>query len=255
MSASKNSAMLTGESLVGWSPPPVAEKEPLNGNSCRLEPLDAKKHAQDLFNAFEIDKSGINWTYLPYGPFESFENFRFWIEQRSIENDPLLYAVIPEPEKTALGVAGYLRITPGHGVLEIGHIHFSEQLKRTRAATESIFLLLKKAFDLGYRRCEWKCDSLNDASRRAAIRYGFQFEGIFRQHMIYKGRNRDTTWYSILDTEWAALEPAFKEWLGAENFNESGEQEVRLGELTAKALQADFSGIMFGDTFRSKKEH
>lgn len=223
-----------GEALPGWMPRPQPSRVILSGATCRLTPLTAK-HADKLFAAFQ-DGDARDWTYMGYARPETLSEMRGWIEQL-IAND-LFYAIADSSTGTMLGVAAYIRIDPANGSLEIAHINFAPALKRRRMGTEAIYLLIRHAFeDLGYRRCEWKCDSLNAASRRAALRYGFSFEGIFRQAMVYKGRNRDTAWYAIIDKEWPALRSAFEAWLDDKNFDFDGVQRQKLGDLTAKALR------------------
>ncbi len=198
----------------------------------RLEPVDVARHASDLFEASR-DADDI-WTYLAYGPFDSLAAFTSWLEARAASNDPLFFAVVDRAARTARGMASYLRMEPAHGVIEIGHIWFAPSLQRTRQATEAIFLLARHAFDdLGYRRLEWKCDSLNAPSRRAAERFGFTYEGIFRQHVVIKDRNRDTAWFSIIDAEWPWRRAAFEQWLAAANFDSDGKQRRSLAEIRA----------------------
>jgi RimJ/RimL family protein N-acetyltransferase len=204
----------------------------MEGRFCRLEALDADRHATTLFAANSEDTEGRNWTYLPYGPFERFEDYRAWAVQYSRGDDPLFFAVIARDSGEAVGVASYLRIDPAMGCIEVGGINFSPRLQRKPAATESMYLMMRRAFDeLGYRRYEWKCDALNEPSRQAAQRLGFTFEGIFRQATIYKGRNRNTAWYSIIDREWPALKHAFEQWLDPANFDETGRQKRSLASL------------------------
>jgi RimJ/RimL family protein N-acetyltransferase len=201
------------------------------GRYCRLEPLDPSAHAPALFDAFRLDAAGVGWTYLPYGPFDRFDAFRAWTERISAPDDPLFFAVLDEGA-TPVGLASYLRVTPEHGVIEVGHIHYSVLLQRRRAATETMYLMMRRVFDeLGYRRYEWKCDALNAPSRKAADRLGFVYEGTFRKHVIYKGRSRDTAWYSVIDDEWPALKRAFEAWLDPANFDALGEQKRSLREL------------------------
>lgn len=186
-----------------------------------------------MFAAGADDPEGRNWTYLPYGPFSTREAFLLWLESMSATHDPLVYAILLQETQEAVGLASYLRINPDAGSIEVGHLHFSERLKRTAAATEAMFLMMRRAFALGYRRYEWKCDALNAASRSAAQRLGFSFEGVFRQATVYKGRNRDTAWYAIIDAEWPALHRAFTQWLAPSNFQPNGAQRVALSQLTA----------------------
>lgn len=207
------------------------------GRFCRLEPLDPARHATDLFEAFSLDRSGAMWTYLPYGPFEGFEAYVGWMKSACLGDDPLFFAIIDSSSGRAVGVASFMRIDPAMGVIEVGHLGFSPRLQRTPAATEAMYLMMRRAFELGYRRYEWKCDSLNAPSRAAALRLGFAYEGLFRQAVVVKGRNRDTAWYSVIDAEWPALRDAFERWLAPANFDAQGAQRQRLSELTNQALR------------------
>jgi RimJ/RimL family protein N-acetyltransferase len=200
----------------------------MEGRVCRLEPLDAKTHAAPLFAELLADREGRTWTYLPYGPFEALEPFREWLTNYSLTRDPLFYTLIEITSGKPLGLASYLRINPSDGVIEVGHLIFSPRLQRTAVATEAMYLMMKRAFEMGYRRYEWKCDSLNLKSRAAAERLGFRFEGIFRQDRVYKERSRDTAWFSVIDPEWPELEKAFLQWLAPENFDAEGRQRKRL---------------------------
>jgi RimJ/RimL family protein N-acetyltransferase len=201
------------------------------GRFCRLEALDPDRHGNDLHAANTLDDVGRHWTYLPYGPFESLDDYRAWMDNACRGDDPLFHAIVDAASGKAVGVASYLRIVPASGTIEIGHLHFSPLLQRRPAATEAIYLMLQRAFQLGYRRCEWKCDSLNAPSYRAAGRFGFTFEGTFRQATVYKGRSRDTAWFSIIDSEWPALRAAYGAWLAPENFDVKGQQRRRLSEF------------------------
>jgi RimJ/RimL family protein N-acetyltransferase len=177
----------------------------------------------DAVALFDAGQDAAIWTYLPYGPYKSADEMRGRVADMLGSSDPLYFAICVDG--APCGIASYLRIDPQHGSIEIGHIWFGTPLQRTTAATEAIFLLARHAFDdLGYRRFEWKCNALNERSRRAAERFGFTFEGIFRNHMVVKGQNRDTAWYSIIDDEWPAIRSAFEEWLAPENFDERGVQ-------------------------------
>jgi len=209
----------------------------MEGQYCALTPLDPKAHAQALFNAFAKDVENVDWAYLPYGPFDSLPALQAWLEEIARKSDPLFYTVMDRQGK-AVGVASYLRISPANGSIEVGHIHFSPQLQRTPAATEAMYLMMKRAFALGYRRYEWKCNALNERSRRAALRLGLSYEGIFRQATVAKGRNRDTTWYATIDLEWPTLKTAFETWLDPANFDASGKQKMSLSDLTAPVLVA-----------------
>jgi RimJ/RimL family protein N-acetyltransferase len=212
---------------IAWSPVKAPEKRPLDGRTVRLEPVDPAPHADDLF-AGSVGTPTL-WTYMGYGPFADLASFRSWLEGCARETDPLFYAIVDRADGRAVGMASYLRITPAMGVIEIGHIWFAPVIQKTRQATEAIFLLMRHVFDdLGYRRLEWKCDALNAGSRRAAARFGFAYEGIFRQHMIYKGRNRDTAWFAMTDGDWPAIRAGFERFLDPGNFAASGVQRQPL---------------------------
>lgn len=194
----------------------------------RVEPLRLD-HAADLFEAYAADRDARIWSYMAYGPFATAAGLGAWIEKAALGDDPLFHAIIDTKSGKAVGQASYLRIEPATGVIEVGHIVYAPSLQRTAAATETMFLMMKRVFDeLGYRRYEWKCDALNEASRRAAPRLGFTFEGIFRQATIYKGRNRDTAWYSVIDSEWPALKSCYEAWLDSSNFDSTGRQRRTL---------------------------
>jgi len=216
--------------LVEKVPARVPDDRALFGRWVTMEPVSADRHGADLWQSFaDSDPGGDLWTYMGYGPFASEAVFRQWLDEREASLDPHFYAVVPRGSGKAAGMASLMRITPEHGVIEIGHIWLSPRLKQTREATDALFIMMRHAMDeLGYRRLEWKCDALNAASRRAALRLGFTFEGIFRQHMVVKGRNRDTAWFSILDNEWPRLRPAFQAWLGDDNFDTQGRQRKTL---------------------------
>ncbi|HEX7073515.1 MAG TPA: GNAT family protein [Hyphomicrobiaceae bacterium] len=221
-----------------WSPRPRPSRIVLDGRFCRLEPLDAERHTADLYEANQAD-DGRGWTYMSHGPFASLADYRDWVEKASASEDPLFYAILEAGSGRAVGVATLMRIDPPNGVIEVGNIKYSPALQRTPAATEAMFLLMRYVFDeLGYRRYEWKCDSLNQPSRAAALRLGFTFEGIFRQAVVYKGRNRDTAWFSIIDAEWPALKQAYERWLSPANFDADGRQQRRLSDLIAEARSA-----------------
>lgn len=226
-----------GHVVDAWQPPPPPPREPMEGRFCRLEPLDPMRHATSLYAANALDVEGRNWTYLPYGPFDSLDSYRAWMERQCCGSDPLFYAIVDLANGNAVGVAGYLRITPGSGSIEVGHINYSPLLQRAPAATEAMYLMMARAFDLGYRRYEWKCNALNAPSRAAAQRLGFSFEGVFRQATVLKGRNRDTAWYAAIDQEWPALREAFLSWLSPANFDEQGKQQAPLSALTAPILK------------------
>jgi RimJ/RimL family protein N-acetyltransferase len=213
-----------GPALPGWRPPARPQHAVMQGRYCRVEPLSAMRHAADLHAANSLDRDGRMWTYLFSGPFATLEEYTAWLEARENSTDPLFFVVVDGASGKATGIASYLRIDTTHGVIEVGHLAFSPLLQRTRAATEAMYLMMKQAFDLGYRRYEWKCDALNAPSRRAASRLGFTFEGIFRQAVVYKGRSRDTAWFSVIDSEWPAREASFVTWLDPANFDTDGRQ-------------------------------
>jgi RimJ/RimL family protein N-acetyltransferase len=204
----------------------------MTGRFCRVEPLDPERHAAELFAANRLDRDGRNWTYSAAGPFDRLDAYRAWIDKTCLGQDPLFHAIIDAARGSAVGVAAYLRIEPAVGVIEVGHINYSPLLQQKPAATEAMYLMMRRAFDeLGYRRYEWKCDSLNAPSRAAALRLGFRFEGVFRQATVYKERNRDTAWFSIIDSDWPALKQAFERWLDPDNFDAEGRQRRRLSEV------------------------
>jgi len=225
-----------GTDLSGWtgaSPPPRTAME---GRLCDVEPLDPDRHSASLFDAYAEDAEGRIWTYLPYGPFATLDDYRDWMATTCRGNDPLFYAVVDRASGRALGVASYLRIAAATGVIEVGHINYAPRLRQTTMATEAMYLMMRRVFDeLGYRRYEWKCDALNDASCRAAARIGCTFEGVFRQATIYKRRNRDTAWYAIIDSDWPAIRSAYEAWLAPENFDTGGKQCTHLSAHLPKA--------------------
>ena len=209
----------------------------VSGRYCTVEPLDPRKHGRDLFEAAANDKAGRMWTYLPYGPFATHQAYAGWMSMTCMAEDPLFYAIIDSATGKAVGVASLMRIDPKGGAIEVGHIALSPLAQRGRVATEAMFLLMKRVFDeIAYRRYEWKCDSLNAPSRKAAERLGFTYEGTFRQATVYKGRNRDTAWFAIIDKEWPLLKTCFEKWLDPANFDADGQQKLRLSDLTAEAL-------------------
>lgn len=224
-----------GPELTGWRPPPRPERRVLEGRYCRVEPLDVQRHAAGLHAANSLDREGRMWTYLYSGPFASFDAYRAWLEPRPASDDPLFFAFVDTARAQAVGTGAYMRIDPANGVMEIGHLAFSPLMQRTPIATEAMYLMMRSAFELGYRRYEWKCDALNAASWRAAERLGFTFEGIFRQAIVYKGRNRDTAWFSIIDHEWPALDAAFRAWLDPANFDADGRQRRKLAARATSA--------------------
>lgn len=221
-----------GPVVEGWTPRPHPPRTAMKGRLVTLEPLSAAAHAADLFAAHALDTEGRNWTYLPNGPYADVSAFRAWADGAEASEDPLYVAVVDNATGKAVGTASYLRIDPPAGVIEVGWITFSPLLQRSPASTEAMALMMARVFDdLGYRRYEWKCNALNAPSCRAAERLGFTYEGTFRQATIAKGRNRDTAWYSILDTEWPRAKAAFAAWLAPENFDAQGRQKHRLQDL------------------------
>jgi RimJ/RimL family protein N-acetyltransferase len=207
----------------------------MQGRLCRLAPLSAQEHGGALHEAHALDREGRNWTYLPYGPFGSLAEYSRWLEWAETQEDPQFFAIVDAASGQPVGTASYLRIEQAMGAIEVGHLAFSPRLQRTPAATEAMYLMMRRAFDeLGYRRYEWKCDSLNAPSLAAARRLGFTFEGTFRQMQVVKGRNRDTSWLSVVDSEWPALRQAFEAWLEPANFDAAGKQRRRLGEWLAE---------------------
>ncbi len=217
--------------LAHWQPRPAPDQRSLQGRFVRLEALDVVRHGDDLWHALQGPDPAL-WDYLPYGPFTERSAFDAWLAGNAQSRDPLFYAVVDLASGLALGLFSYLRITAQDGSIEIGHVAFGAPMQRTAGATEAIYLLARHAFDdLGYRRLEWKCDAANARSLRAAERFGFTQEGLFRQHMVRKGRNRDTAWFSIIDGEWPACREAFERWLAVDNFDEQGQQRQRLEVL------------------------
>jgi RimJ/RimL family protein N-acetyltransferase len=219
---------------LDWTPARVPERAGLEGELVRLEPVDPAHHGPALFESSHGEAAAGLWDYLPNGPFATHADFTAWLEACATSEDPLFFTIVDTATGRPEGMCSYLRITPGQGVIEIGHIWFSPALQRTRQATEAIYLLARHVFDdLGYRRLEWKCNALNEPSRRAAERLGFTFEGVFRQHMVVKGRNRDTAWYAMLDGDWPVAGRAFREWLSAGNVDEDGRQRRSLAAVRA----------------------
>jgi RimJ/RimL family protein N-acetyltransferase len=228
-----------GEPVSGWTPCPLPCAEVLEGRYCRLERLDPGRHTQQLFDADRLDGAGESWTYLPYGPFTDLDDYRQWVEEMCKDSGLLCYAVIGTdpvvtPVPAAVGVVSLLRMEPAMGAIEVGHVHYSPRLSRTRAATEAQYLLASHVFDeLAYRRYEWKCDALNAASRSSAQRLGFVYEGTFRQHRVTKGRSRDSAWYAMIDSDWPVVKDRFTRWLEPGNFDPRGNQLTSLTPVRA----------------------
>jgi len=236
MSTAMSPQQPVGHPVPHWTPRARPPREPIAGQHCRLEPLDAARHGAELYAAFSEAPDGSDWTYTYAGPFADQASYLAYVRTAQASADPQHFAIIDLASGRALGTLAAMRIDPANGAIEVGSVAYSRRLKRTPAATEAQYLLMRRAFDqLGYRRYEWKCDSLNAASRAAALRLGFQFEGIFRQAVVYKGRNRDTAWFSIIDGEWPAVRSGLEQWLAPDNFDAQGKQRQRLGELIAQA--------------------
>lgn len=224
-----------GEPL-DWSPATRPARVQLRGARALLRPVDAEADAEPLYRvSHPPDGDPAIWAYLFDGPYESPGALREALAQAAGSEDPLFFTIARLPDEAPQGLASYLRMAPEHGSVEIGNIWFGTPLQRTAAATEAIYLLARHAFDvLGYRRLEWKCNALNAPSRRAAERFGFRFEGIFRKHYVVKGRSRDTAWYAIVDDEWPAVRAGFEAWLAPQNFDAAGRQRRPLTELIAR---------------------
>jgi RimJ/RimL family protein N-acetyltransferase len=224
-----------GVPVAEWSPRERPPRTPLQGRYCRVETLDPERHARDLYAAYSQDRDGRMRTYLPWGPYSGLDDFLAETEAGLRRENFITFAVIDAASGKAVGVASYLNINLSAGSIEVGGIAYSPALQRKPAGTEAMFLMMRRVFDeLGYRRYEWKCNSLNAPSRAAAERYGFRVEGVFRQADVVKGRNRDTAWFSILDGEWPALKAAFERWLDPANFAADGRQRESLSALTRR---------------------
>lgn len=220
-----------GRPVPGWAGAASPDPCPIDGRYCRLEPL-AMSHAPDLHEAYLAEGGGVNWDYLPYGPFDDLDSFKAFLSETCLGPDPLFYAICDQSSGRAVGMASYLRIDPPQGVIEVGHINYAPAMQRRPAATEVMFLMMRQVFDdWGYRRYEWKCNNLNDRSKQAAERLGFSFEGVFRQAAVVKGRNRDTAWFSVLDSEWPVNRAVFEQWLDPTNFDAAGKQRTSLAAL------------------------
>lgn len=221
-----------GDMLPDWQGAQYPDNSPRSGRYCRLERVDVERHAQSLYDAYQEADDESDWTYLSAGPFSDFAAYRAWLVDAAGRSDPLHYAVVDLASGKAVGTLALMRIDAPNGCIEVGHVTYSPKMKRTRLATEALSLLMGYVFDtLGYRRLEWKCDSLNAPSRAAALRYGFRFEGLFRQAIVTRQRNRDTTWFSIIDSEYPALKTAYERWLAESNFDEQGCQLRRLTDF------------------------
>lgn len=225
---------LVGDALPDWQPRPYPQRQTLQGRLCYLEPL-AGKHAEALFAAHQLAPDTRSWTWLLREPDSSVEEFSAWVAGLSGLSDPIHFAVIDRQTRQPVGSLALMRIDANNGVVEVGHVHFSPLLSRTAMATEAHWLLMRYVFDtLGYRRYEWKCNSLNEPSRRAAQRLGFHYEGRFRQALVIKGHNRDTDWFSIIDAEWPQIDSAMQKWLASDNFSADGQQIRTLESLRSE---------------------
>ena len=204
-------------------------KKRLIGKYCYLEPVNVKKHSKDLFKNFSKDKKGIDWIYMPQGPFKNEISLKKYLKNKNLTGNPFFYTIYSKRLKTFCGLASYLRIKPQVGTIEVGYITYAKNLQRTVEGTEAMYLMMKNVFDdLGYRRYEWKCDNLNSKSKKAALRLGFKYEGLFRQATIYKKRNRDTAWFSIIDKEWKLYKKSYRQYLKRSNFNTKFIQKKKL---------------------------
>ena len=204
-------------------------KKKLIGKYCFLELVNVQKHSKDLFKNFSLDKKGIDWVYMPSGPFKDEASLKKYMKDKNLAGNPFFYSIYSKRLKTFCGLASYLRIKPKVGTIEVGWITYAKNLQRTAEGTEAMYLMMKNVFDdLGYRRYEWKCDNLNKRSKKSALRLGFKFEGVFRQATIYKNRNRDTAWYSIIDKEWANHKKKYITYLKKSNFTKANRQKKRL---------------------------
>ncbi len=217
--------------ILNWTAAPFPPAKVLEGHWCRLEPLDPARHLDDIWAATAGHDSV--WDWLPAEPPKDKETYRALLQSMADNTTIVPLAVIDKADGKAKGHLWIMEIRPAQGVFEVGWITYSPSLQRTRVATEAIFLVGDYGFSLGYRRYEWKCNNLNEPSKRAALRFGFQYEGLFRQHMVVKGRNRDTAWFSILDSEWPGIAAGFRAWLDPSNFDAEGHQKTRLTTRTA----------------------
>ncbi|MEX2518879.1 MAG: GNAT family protein [Paracoccaceae bacterium] len=225
-----------GPPLPDFIAPPAPPREAFEGRWCAIEPFDPQRHAAAFIDACE--GADAMWDYMFDGPFKDRASFMAWAERVAKGGDPMFFAIVDKADGKTKGVASYMRITPAHGVLEIGNIAYAPSLRNNRIGTEAMLLFMARAFALGYRRYEWKCNALNAPSRRLAMRLGLSFEGEFRRHMVVKGRNRDTAWYAVTEDEWPGLKSAHDAWLEPGNFDADGRQKLRLSELTRPCLVA-----------------
>ncbi|TGN01562.1 GNAT family N-acetyltransferase [Leptospira yasudae] len=229
-----------GTPLPDWKPASLPKKETMQGRFCRLEPLDPERHAESLYSANSLDAGGAMWTYLPYGPFKTFSEYQEWMKNTCLTEDPLFFTILDLSSDRAVGLASYAEISPKAGSIEVGHLAYSPLMRQSPVSSEAMYLMMKNAFELGYRRYQWRCNALNFPSATAAQRIGLSFEGIFRQANVLKGHSRDTAWFSAIDEEWPAIQEAFLKWLNPDNFDENGFQKVRLSDLTGPILKRKY---------------
>ncbi|NIZ03239.1 GNAT family N-acetyltransferase [Thalassospira lucentensis] len=221
-----------GHPVENWHGCETPPRSDMVGDHVIVSPIDVARDARHLFEANKVATDGGRFTYLSTSAFDDFEAYKAWLEGMAAGNDPMLHAIIDKASNKAVGLAAFMRIDTTNGVVEVGNINYALALSQTIGGTEAMYLMMKRAFDeLGYRRYEWKCDDQNAPSRAAATRYGFTYEGTFRNAIVYKGRNRDTAWFSIIDTEWPAIRAAFEAWMAPDNFDENGKQRQRLQDL------------------------
>ncbi|MGK2679335.1 GNAT family N-acetyltransferase [Serratia marcescens] len=237
MSELKNSfGQNVGRKLNNWNKVPLPNKDRFLGKYCVLERISAAKHGHELYNAYSEAPDERDWTYLPLGPFDNEESYQSFLLENERMSDPLHYAVIDKISGKPAGTVALMRMDATNGVIEIGYVIYSPRMKRTRISTEVVAILLKYVFEeLGYRRVEWKCDSLNAASRNAAERFGFKLEGVFRQAMVNRGRNRDTAWYSLIDSQYHNVRMSYERWLSSDNFDENGHQREKLKDIIERS--------------------
>lgn len=228
-----------GAALPDWQPVAIPAPQALTGRFCRLEPLDAARDAAGLYAAYASAPDGRDWTYLTEERPETLADFHIWLEQRTAEKTFVTFTIFCTQREIPVGLVSYMRIDPVNGSLEIGGVTWSPFMKRTVIGTEALWLMIKHTFDLGYRRCEWKCDALNLPSRNAALRLGFTWEGTFRQMMARKGRTRDSDWFSIIDGEWPAIDKVLTDWLSPQNIDAQGQQRQSLSALMRAAKVVD----------------
>lgn len=235
---SNNLGQPIGSPVDNWAGAAMPGADPMNGRTVRIEPLDPDARAEELFEAYSLDQEGRLWTYMSSGPFASSDDLRE--EMRRMcdlpDSQQMVHAIVDVERESATGIASYMRIDQKVGSIEIGWICMSPLLQRSIQSTEAMYLMARRVFDeLGYRRYEWKCDALNAGSMRAAERLGFTYEGTFRQDRVYRGRNRDTAWFSIIDSEWPSLRDAYESWIDPVNFDSDGKQLVSLSQLMEQA--------------------